>query len=487
MSGTITDVHYYSALSHRCPFRPHRCRAADLKETSSIHRSRWVKRMSGVFSRGGVYSPDLAKVLERLDGLVDWEHRGRVRGASRLMRVSSAPARALLDRLGLHSPSFRAVHVSGSKGKGSVAALIACGLSLTNTGVFSSPHVERVNERIGVRGRPISDASLAAALTRVLDARESAPVVEAATWFDVITAAALSEFEREGVSHAVVEAGMGGRRDATAVVRAPVSVITNIYDEHANIIGPARSDIAAEKAGVIAPGAHVVLGMPPDDPVAHIFAAEAASQTPPARIVHVPPIRGGPLFAHNLAMARAALEPLGGSLAEEDARAYLRTLPARQEPFVVGADGRRVDVVLDGAHIPRSVAAVLRESGASGAVVLLGLGSDKKADEICTAVREAGVAHVVVTAAGTQDVYMQPDTLAAAMLGTGFDAQCVSVERCPNTALREAVGLAGRREAAKDRKVIVVGSLHVGGKVRCELRRMAASFKAGEKLVAAEK
>lgn len=436
--------------------------------------------MSGIFSRGDLYSPDLTKALDRLDGLIDWERRSRVRGAARLMRVSSAPARTLLARLGLQKLPFPCVHITGSKGKGSVSSLIAFGLSSASTGVYSSPHVERVNERLSIRGRPVSDASLALALTRTLDARAQPPVVEEATWFDVMTAAALAEFARAGVDHAVVEAGMGGRRDATAVVRARVCVVTNVHDEHAEIIGPAREDIAREKAGVIAPGATAIVGLARDDAVARVFADEAASLSPPARVVLVPPEEGAPLFEHNLALARAALKPLGRTLAEDDARRCLRGLPARQEKLAIGEGANAVDVVLDGAHIPTSVAAVLREAGAAGGVVVLGVGADKKAKEICEVVREARVKHVVATAAGEQDVYMPADAVAGAMRATGFDARCVSVEKCAVAAVRSAVAMAGGLSAVGRGKVVVVGSLHVAGIVRGELRSMMVERREAE-------
>ncbi len=111
-------------------------------------------------------------------------------------------------------------------------------------------------------------------------------------------------------------------------------------------------------------------------------------------------------------MARAALAPLGGTLSEDDARAAVRRLPARQELFAIGCGEQRVDVVLDGAHVPLSVGAVLAEAQAQGAVAVLGVGAEKDARGICEQVRDAGVAHIVVTATSREDVYMQPKALA---------------------------------------------------------------------------
>lgn len=423
--------------------------------------------MSKAFTRAGVYSEELSRVLRRLDDLVDWERQSRVRGAMRLMRVSAQPARSLLQRLDVNPSSLPAVHVTGSKGKGSVSALIAAGLGTEGVGVFSSPHVERVNERISISGRPISDAALASALSRALDARAQAPTLTDATWFDVVTAAALSEFARAGVRHAVVEAGMGARRDATAVIDAPVAVVTNVLDEHADIIGPTRADIAHEKAGVIRPGAVVVLGLAPDDEVAGVFEAEAMAQTPPAELVLVPPF--GPLRDRNAALARAALRALGRDLPDDAVAHTLSTLPARQEAFNV----RGVAVMLDGAHVAHSVAAVLREADVPPAVAVVAVSADKDVGAICAAIREAQVQRVVATATGPQRVYMRASALAEELVAAGFSANCVTSDECAETAVLDALAIAATAPVQNGRNVAILGSLHLAGRVRPLLKKLA--------------
>ena len=145
------------------------------------------------------YDP-LTAVLARLDARIDWERRDR--GA---LRPGLGPIEALVAALGLPERAYRTVHVAGTKGKGSVAALVAAALD-GRVGVYGSPHVSRVQERIRIDGQEVEDALLERALTGALD-----HATPAATWFDVMTAAAFVAFREAGVDWAVVEVGLGGR------------------------------------------------------------------------------------------------------------------------------------------------------------------------------------------------------------------------------------------------------------------------------------
>jgi dihydrofolate synthase/folylpolyglutamate synthase len=164
---------------------------------------------------------------------------------------------ALLARLG--NPQFRypSIHVVGTNGKSTVtrtteALLAGAGVAV---GAYLSPHVRGWGERIRVRGE---EADFDAAIERV---RTEAELLEA-TQFEVLTAAALAEFAEAGVDVAVVEAGLGGRHDATNVLRSPVQVLTNVALEHTEVLGATREAIAAEKLAVVQSGAVVVLGEP---------------------------------------------------------------------------------------------------------------------------------------------------------------------------------------------------------------------------------
>ena len=427
--------------------------------------------MSRAFARGGLYSGKLTKVLNRLDALVDWERRNRVRGSMRLMRVSAQPAQALIDRLNLERQSFTAVHVTGSKGKGSVCSLIAAGLGEKHVAVLASPHVERVNERIRINGAPIDDNALAEALTLALDAREIPPILDKTTWFDVVTVAALHEFTRQQVRYAVIEAGMGARRDSTAVVNARVGVITNIMCEHTDIIGPTLNDVAKEKAGVIRPGSNVIVGMDKNEPLVEIFKEEARLQTPSANLIYVPPPVLGGIRAHNIALARAALESIGeGLLDDTTARNTLQKMPARQEEFQIN----QVRVVLDGAHVADSVDAVLKETAVQGFIAVIGMGADKDATAICDVLRKSGVRKVITTAAGSQTIYMTASSLAEKLQAVGFSSQQIEVVPDAQDALNTALKIASDSNRKSEQQVIIVGSLHLAGKIRPLLRRISS-------------
>ena len=170
----------------------------------------------------------------------------------------------LCERLGHPERAFESVHIAGTNGKGSTAAMIesilrAAGL---RTGLYTSPHLERINERIRIDGKEISDADFAAAFTRLHEVIEellAAGLLAAhPTFFECVTALAFDHFAKAGVEFAVVEVGMGGRLDATNVLLPEVAVITQIDFDHENFLGHSIEEIAAEKAGIIKPGARVV-------------------------------------------------------------------------------------------------------------------------------------------------------------------------------------------------------------------------------------
>jgi dihydrofolate synthase / folylpolyglutamate synthase len=176
---------------------------------------------------------------------------------------------ALLARLGDPQLRYPSIHVVGTNGKSTVtrtteALLAGAGLSV---GAYLSPHVRGWGERIRVRGE---EADFEAAIERV---RAEAELLEA-TQFEVLTAAALAEFAEAGVDVAVVEAGLGGRHDATNVLRSPVQVLTNVALEHTEVLGTTREAIAAEKLAVVQPGSVVVIGEPEWEAIARDNGAE---------------------------------------------------------------------------------------------------------------------------------------------------------------------------------------------------------------------
>ena len=184
--------------------------------------------------------------------------------------------RALLRDLGDPQRAYPSIHVVGTNGKSTAARTIAALLRAEGlrAGVYTSPHVSGWSERIQVDG---NDVDFERAVERVR------PHAEGATQFEVLTAAALTEFREQSVDVAVVEAGLGGRLDATNLIDARVVLLTNVALEHTDVLGETREAIAREKLAVVKPGAIAVLGEPewaellPDNEVRAGGAREAAA------------------------------------------------------------------------------------------------------------------------------------------------------------------------------------------------------------------
>ena len=192
---------------------------------------------------------DYKEALEYING-ISW--LGSKPG---LTRVSE-----LLERLGRPQDGLRFIHIAGTNGKGSCAALLAsvmkcCGY---RTGLFTSPYLFRFNERMQVNGKPIGDEALAEIVTQVKPAAEA--MADHPTEFEMMTAAAFLWFQQEKCDIVVLETGLGGRLDATNVIGAPeAAVIMNIGLDHTQILGDTVEKIAAEKAGIVKPGCDCVL------------------------------------------------------------------------------------------------------------------------------------------------------------------------------------------------------------------------------------
>ena len=176
--------------------------------------------------------------------------------------------RQLLEEIGSPERSMPVIHVAGTKGKGSTSAMIAAALSAAGyrTGLFTSPHLERIEQRMAIDGQPCEaeEFSMLVDLLRpaveALD-RRAAPGQSGPTFFEIMTAMALLHFQRQKVQAAVLEVGLGGRLDATNVCQPAVSVITSISFDHAQQLGNTLAAIAGEKAGIIKPGVPVVSGV----------------------------------------------------------------------------------------------------------------------------------------------------------------------------------------------------------------------------------
>ncbi|HEY91210.1 MAG TPA: bifunctional folylpolyglutamate synthase/dihydrofolate synthase [Dehalococcoidia bacterium] len=168
-----------------------------------------------------------------------------------------------LERVGNPHLKARTVHIAGSKGKGSVAAMVTSALTAAGfkTGLFTSPHLHVLNERMRVGSELVSDEELVALLERIrpeIEAVNETANYGKLTTFEILTALGFCHFEEKEVDYQVMEVGLGGRLDATNVVEPEVCVITSISLEHTDVLGNTLTEIAGEKAGIIKPGCRVV-------------------------------------------------------------------------------------------------------------------------------------------------------------------------------------------------------------------------------------
>ncbi|HTU27034.1 MAG TPA: folylpolyglutamate synthase/dihydrofolate synthase family protein [Pirellulales bacterium] len=188
----------------------------------------------------------------------------------------------LAARLGHPEQAMKIVHIAGTKGKGSTAAMTAAMLSAAGyrTGLYTSPHLARLEERMTVDGQQCTPDEMVALVGRVAGAvaemdRSAGGSELGPTYFEIVTALALLHFARRQVDVAVLEVGLGGRLDSTNICRPLVSVITSISFDHTRQLGNTLSAIAGEKAGIIKPGAAVVSGVLTDEPREVVVAAAA--------------------------------------------------------------------------------------------------------------------------------------------------------------------------------------------------------------------
>jgi dihydrofolate synthase/folylpolyglutamate synthase len=315
--------------------------------------------------------------------------------------------RALLAALGDPQRGLRAVHVVGTNGKSTatrtVEALLASeGL---HVGAYLSPHVRGWSERIRVGGE---EADFDTAIERVRAGAERLN----ATQFEVLTAAALGVFAAARVDAAVVEAGLGGRHDATNVIDAPVVLLTNVGLDHTEVIGTTRQAIAAEKLAVVRPGATAVL---PDEEFAHLV--------PDARVV--------------LGGSRQAAEQLLGRAVTAEVEV---ALPGRLEH-------RGPDEIWDGAHNPDALDWLVARLPAGPYTVVASILRDKDADAMVG--RLARVAKHLIATSSENPRALPADELAALARG-----RIETVEAVPDP-------LAALARAREDPPVLVTGSLYL--------------------------
>ena len=280
--------------------------------------------------------------------------------------------RRLGDALGHPDRRYPVIHVAGTNGKGSVAAMLESILRAGGwrTGLYTSPHLVKLGERVQVDRRLLSEAEIVAYTSELRPVAARIAVLapdEHPTFFEFMTAMAFLQFQRRQVDLAIVEVGMGGRRDATNVVQPEIAVITSIGLDHCAELGDTLAKIAREKAGIIKPGRPVVLGrMPPEaEQVAREVAAAAGAPVHSVReqfgeaIAHYPATNlEGDYQRWNAATASvvARLLPARWRLTEEVLARGLRQVhwPGRWQRARLG--GRTL--ILDASHNPEGAEAL---------------------------------------------------------------------------------------------------------------------------------
>jgi len=410
---------------------------------------------------------------------------------------------AFTELLGDPQRAYPVIHLTGTNGKTSTSRMIETLLRALNlrTGRFTSPHLEKMSERIVIDGEPLSDEAFVDAFnevapyTHVVDAEQDHPL----SFFETIVAMAYSAFADAPVDVAVVEVGMGGSWDATNVADGAVAVVLPIAVDHAKYLGESASTIAVEKAGIIKPGATAILAQ--QEPEAAAVLVERATEVGAtvARegvefgVVSRTPAVGGqlvslqglrqryddlflPLYgahqAQNAAVALAAVEAFAGDqpLADDVVREAFAefTSPGRLEII-----RRSPTILLDAAHNPHgaaATAAALEDSFAFDPLIgVMGVMADKDYEGVLSAF-EPHLAHLIVTRNSTPRS-MSPAALAEVAREI-FGEDRVSVVPDLASALDQAATLAEAGEVVSvgSGAVLVTGSVVTVGEARALLK-----------------
>jgi dihydrofolate synthase / folylpolyglutamate synthase len=414
--------------------------------------------------------------------------------------------RAFTELLGDPQRGYPVIHLTGTNGKTSTSRMIDTLLRALDlrTGRFTSPHLERINERITIDGEPLTDEEFVRAFndiapyTHLVDASQEHPL----SFFETIVAMAYAAFADAPVDVAVVEVGMGGAWDATNVADGVVAVVTPIAVDHARYLGNTVEDIAVEKAGIIKPGATAVLTEQRPGPAEVLLRRCAEVEATVVReglefgvVSRIPAVGGQmvtlrglraeydevflPLYgahqAQNAAAALAAVEAFLGDQvldAELVRDAFSRvTSPGRLEII-----RRSPMILLDAAHNPHgaeTAAAALEDSFAFSPLIgVIGVMADKEYEAVLGAF-EPHLAHVVITENSTARAL--PALELAATAREVFGADRVSVAPRLADAIDEATALAEAGEAVGSSigtgAVLVTGSVVTVGAARALLRR----------------
>lgn len=421
-----------------------------------------------------------------LSPTIEWLYGLRSLG----VKLGLEQIRALLDLLGHPERRYPSAIVGGTNGKGSVAAMLEAiaGAHGKRTGLLTSPHLVRPNERIRVDGRDLDDVALDAALERTRRCIEEAIAAGKLelhpSFFEVLTGTALEEFARREVDVALLEVGMGGRLDATNAVEAALSIIVSIGFDHMKSLGGSIDSIATEKAGIVKAGRPLISGVHAGaarDVVTRVCVEREASFVDATAAT----LTAGPDGSFEIDTGRGQYRDLRLSLAgrhqQENARVALLAfehlaerlgltpeVPAVREGLAnVRWPGRlqRIDggagqpsMLLDGAHNAagaKALAVFLEEQAPVRRVLLFSALRGKEIDKIF-ATLAPWLDGIVITDPGVERALPLEEVARAA----GRCIGSVTVEPDPATALAAA-----RKQAGVGGEVLVAGSLYLVGRV----------------------
>ncbi|MCG8584888.1 MAG: bifunctional folylpolyglutamate synthase/dihydrofolate synthase [Pirellulales bacterium] len=444
--------------------------------------------------------------LEFLQGRINYERTDSVPYSGRSFKLDRM--RYLLEQLGDPQSGQQIVHIGGTKGKGSTAAMVSSILTASGrtVGTYSSPHLDRLEERMAINGRQCSERELVELVDCVrpivdqMDAETDTKATSLGrpTYFEIVTAMAFVHFARAGACATVLEVGLGGRLDSTNVCEPLLSVITSISFDHTKQLGSTLAAIAGEKAGIIKPGVPVVSGVVEPEPrdVIRRVAEERGSQLIELRrefdVAYHPPHRIdyaeigasesattlknvdlsllGKHQAANAALAIAAIDVLrtyDWEISDDAIRAGLANAPCPARIEVIPGEP---NIVIDAAHNVASVEALLAtldESFVGGRRVLVFATTQDKDVRSMLEVLLPAFEKVILTRYLKNPRYVSPADL-------GKIANCVS-PHCQQSIIvsdgpAEAWQLATENADADD-LICVTGSFFIAAEIRQLIRR----------------
>ena len=392
--------------------------------------------------------------------------------------------RAILAAMGHPERAWRSVHIAGTNGKGSVVAMVERGLRASGlkTGRYTSPHLDVIEERVAINGEAVDRQTFAAATAAVVDAVDQATragsLTVVPTFFEVSTAVAFEIFRQAKVDVAVVEVGLGGRFDATNVLKPEVTAITSIAFDHERHLGTTLSQIAFEKAGIAKPDTPLVIGRLPGE-AARRIATVAATTSAPLIDAHAtitdriyPPLKlalPGRHQLENAAVAVAILETWSARVSFVSTEAIVTGLtdchwPARLE-WLRLADG--TELLIDAAHNPAgatALAAYLQDTSTPPLPIVLAVMEDKDLAGMVKPLLPVASAFVATTVRHSRAHTAESLATALRLLAPNV---AVRAEVDPVAAVSDA--LSGSKRA------VVAGSIYLIGPVRATLLATGAT------------